>query len=59
MKWLTEELTGEIKRVFEPRYARQLSDSEVQQIAIGLTTFMEHYSKWKIDEIYKRLQKPL
>ena len=46
-KWLTEELKIRVRKVFEPRYNRSLSDSEVIVIAENLTQFMEHFLKFK------------
>lgn len=51
MKWLNEELKRDIKKVFEPRYKRKLSDKEVESIASNLVTYIEHYTKfiWRIN----------
>lgn len=45
--WFTEELLQEVRKVFEPRYKRRLSDNEVIGIAENLTEFMEAYLKMK------------
>lgn len=51
MKWLNGELKEDIKKVFEPRYKRKLSDKEVESIASNLVTYIEHYTKfiWRIN----------
>jgi hypothetical protein len=40
-KWLTKKLRAEIRQVFEPRYGKRLSDSEVEAIAFNLTELFE------------------
>jgi mono/diheme cytochrome c family protein len=40
MKWLTDELKNEIKKVFEPRYHRTLSDQEITSIASTISSLM-------------------
>ncbi len=47
MDWLTLELNEEVKKVFEPRYGRKLTNIEVEQIAKNLTEFVELYSRLK------------
>ena len=37
MNWLTNNLKQDIKKVFEERYKRKLSEKEVLEIAINLT----------------------
>jgi len=44
---LSQEITTEIKRIFEPKYGRDLSDDEVVVIADRLTQFTETYMKLK------------
>lgn len=46
-KWLTAELQQKVRKIFEPKYNRTLSDSEVVTIAENLTSFMEHFFKFK------------
>lgn len=46
--WLSDDLKKEIRKVFEPRYNRKLSDIEVIGIANTLTDFVEVYAKSKI-----------
>lgn len=46
MKWLNEKLKQEIKNIFEPKYQRKLTDSEIKEIALNLTSYMEHYSSF-------------
>jgi hypothetical protein len=45
-KWLNDNLKQEIKRVFELRYKRSLSEIEVVEIAENLTGYMEVILKW-------------
>lgn len=44
--WITEELKQEVKKIFEPRYKRELSDEEVINIAANLAEFTEHAIKF-------------
>lgn len=39
--WLTSDLRAEISSVFTSRYKKLLSDSEIEEIAINLTSFMK------------------
>lgn len=50
MRWLTDDLKQKIRDVYEPKYKRSLTDSEVIQIAQNLTQFIEHFLrfKWRI-----------
>ena len=50
MKWLNDEFKKEIKRIFEPRYKKNLDDSEVETIAINLTEVLEGYLQWRWKE---------
>ena len=50
--WLNEELKKEVKKVFEPRYKRSLTDDEVTQIAQNLTDVMEAFLKMKWKQKY-------
>ena len=52
--WLDENLQQEIKKVFEPRYKRALTNDEVATIAINLTNLMEGYFKWKWREKHEK-----
>ena len=45
--WLTPQLKEEVRKVFEPRYKRKLTEIEVVEIAKNLTGFVEAYSKSK------------
>lgn len=47
MGWLTPLLKAEVKKLFEPRYGRSLSDVEVIEIANNLVVFVEVYAKCK------------
>ena len=44
--WLSDELKSEVRRTFEPRYKRELSDGEVVEIASNLVGFTEHITKF-------------
>lgn len=46
-KWISEALIADVRRVFEPRYKRSLTDSESIEIAMNLTNFVEVYAKWR------------
>lgn len=45
--WLTKELRQEVRKAFEPRYKRELSEDEVFSIAMNLAQFMEDFLKFK------------
>lgn len=45
--WLTPQLKEEVRKVFEPRYKRKLSDEEVISIANNLVNLMETYAKFR------------
>lgn len=45
--WLTPDLVAEVKKVFEPRYKRSLTDTEVVAIAENLTGLLEVFFKYK------------
>lgn len=45
--WLTIETQQEIRDVFEPRYKRKLSKTEVVEIAENITGAMERILKFK------------
>ncbi len=47
--WLNDSLKKEVRKVFEPRYQRKLSDTEVITIADNITEVMETFlmMKWK------------
>jgi hypothetical protein len=45
--WLSEDLRKEVRRVFEPRYKRILSNEEIFEIANNLTEFMELIIEYK------------
>lgn len=46
MEWLNENLKMEIKKVFEPRYGRELIDSEVSEVALNLVNYVEAKTKF-------------
>lgn len=52
MLWLTDELKQEIKKLFEPKYKRKLTDDEVIEIADNLTEVMEAFLKLKWSQKY-------
>lgn len=45
--WLNKELKQDIKEVFEPKYQRSLSDSEIVEIAENLANLVEDCLKFK------------
>lgn len=47
--WLTDELKKEVKKVFEPRYKRKLSDDEVVEIAENLANGLETFFRFKYE----------
>jgi hypothetical protein len=48
--WIDEAIKAKIRKVFEPRYKRPITDEEVIIIALNLTNFMDHFFqyKWRI-----------
>lgn len=50
--WCTEELRQEVRKIFEPRYKRKLTDEEIVSIAVNLADLMEGYLKLKWREKY-------
>lgn len=50
--WCTEELRQEVRKVFEPRYKRKLTDEEIVKIAVNLADLMEGYLKLKWRQKY-------
>lgn len=54
MDWLTEPLRQEVRRVFEPRYKRPLTDAEVEDIANNLTGYMEAILKFTAKQKEKK-----
>lgn len=51
--WLTPELAIKVRKVFEPRYKRTLTEREVAEIAQNLTEVMEIYFKLRWKEKYE------
>ena len=41
MNWLNDELKLKIRKVYEPKYGRNLSDFEVEELATNLTDVLE------------------
>lgn len=50
--WCTEELRQEVRKVFEPRYKRKLTDEEIVKIAVNLADLLEGYLKLKWRQKY-------
>ncbi len=54
MKWLTQELRQKLRKVFKPRYGRELAESEVEDIAENLVSFtqnvVEMYKKYRYEK---------
>ena len=50
--WLSEKLKQKTKEVFEPRYGRKLTDSEVIEIADNLEVVVEEILKLKWRQKY-------
>lgn len=46
-KWLTDDLKARVRKVFESRYKRPLTEIEVITISENLANFMEHFLKFK------------
>lgn len=46
-KWLTDELQQKVRKMYEPKYQRPLSDLEVITIAENLVSFVEHTFKFR------------
>lgn len=59
--WLTPELKKEIRKVFEPRYHRELTDKEICEIADNLSDVMEVILKYQWRKKYDKniLKTPL
>lgn len=51
--WLSPKLATEVRKVFEPRYKRPLTDEEVGEIAENLTGYMETILKFKYEKMKK------
>ncbi len=48
----SEKIVAKIRKVFEPRYKRELTDNEVVEIAENLSGVIEALIKWKWKEQY-------
>lgn len=46
-KWLTDELKSRVRKIYEPKYNRPLTDLEVITIAENLVSFVEHTFKFR------------
>ena len=53
MNWLTKELKEKIRKVFEPRYKRKLTDEEIYEIAENLSGFVEAVLEMKAEKLQK------
>lgn len=49
MNWLKENLKLEIKKVFEPRYKRELTNEEVSDLAQNLVGLVEAILQYKFE----------
>lgn len=54
LNWLTPELKLRIRKVFEPRYKRKLSNEEIIEIAENLSCVIEQIVKAKWKEKYDK-----
>jgi len=46
MEWLTEDLRNQVRKVFEARYRKALTNEEVDEIARNLVGYMEAASNF-------------
>lgn len=46
-KWINEAVRNDIRKVFEPRYQRTLSESEIEMIADNIVSVFEEIVKFK------------
>lgn len=53
MNWLNENLRIEIKKVFEPRYGKELNDNEVNEVALNLVNYVEAKTKFILNKKYE------
>lgn len=53
--WLSPKLAAEVRKVFEPRYERPLTDEEVGEIAVNLTGYMETILKYRSEQQKEKL----
>ncbi|MFA5135887.1 MAG: hypothetical protein WC489_00660 [Patescibacteria group bacterium] len=56
MDYLNETLKLEVRKVFEPRYRRELTNNEVEDIAENLSVVVEEICKFKWKEKYENQQ---
>lgn len=57
MSWLTPKLREKVKKFFELRYDRQLTELEVEAIAENLTSFLEVVMKYEYEQKYGNTSK--
>ncbi len=50
--WLTPELRIKVRKVFEPRYKRTLTEKEIVEIANNLADFVQHFIQFKARKEY-------
>lgn|GEM_PF-5276172 len=54
MNWLTTELRFRLKRVFESRYGRELTESEVEEIAENLVSLTQNVIEMQRKYVYEK-----
>ena len=47
ISWLTPKFRLEVRKIYEPRYNRILTETEVEEIALNLTSLLEILLKHK------------
>ena len=52
--WLNPRLKAKVRKTFEPRYKRKLTDEEVIEIANNLSNLVEHTLKFKWRQYAKK-----
>ncbi len=53
MNWITKELEEEVRKIFQPKYNRELSKEEVKEIANNLTDSLETICKFRWKKEYE------
>lgn len=54
MNWLTKELRLRLKVVFEPKYGRKLTESEVEEIAENLVSLAQNAIEIQRKYVYEK-----
>ena len=49
--WITPQLKNKVRKVFEPRYGRVLTEDEVVEIAVNLVGYIELTNSIKGNEV--------